>query len=333
MIRLAVACVVISTGLLVLGAILPVEHGPLGLLAILSPYLAYASVVLLPVVVGVWIREPARARPLALALALLVVVAGVRLGPEWVSLPAPVAAAASEAPGELSVATWNIEAGAAAAPAVVAMLTRHAVEVVVIEELTTTVAAAIEADPTLAERWPHRALFPSAGVAGIGLLSAHPISNVTSELHPVRLEATLDVAGRSIVVLGAHPFPAEIVRRGGVPLGLQPATRNAELAMLRARAAELEAAGSDVLLIGDFNTAPTEPAFARLTAGLHDAHASVGLGPGWTWRPATLSGLPIGLLRIDLVLSTADLVPNRITIDCAGAADHCLVEATLFLRA
>ena len=55
--------------------------------------------------------------------------------------------------------------------------------------------------------------------------------------------------------------------------------------------------GETVIVAGDFNTAPTEPAFEQLVAGLADAHAEVGLGPGWTWRPSRMEGLGLGVLR------------------------------------
>jgi endonuclease/exonuclease/phosphatase family metal-dependent hydrolase len=137
--------------------------------------------------------------------------------------------------------------------------------------------------------------------------------------------------GRPITVIGAHPFHADIELLGGVPIGLRTAARNEDLEVLRKRVAELEDVERDVLLLGDFNTAPTEPAFGRLTSGLHDAHADIGIGPGWTWRPGRLAFLGTGILRIDLVLSTARLEPLRIGVDCAVVGDHCLVDATLEL--
>ena len=132
--------------------------------------------------------------------------------------------------------------------------------------------------------------------------------------------------------MAAHPLPGRIRERDGIPIGFNPRQRNADLDLLRGRVAELEAAGSNVLLIGDFNTTPAEPAFGRLTAGLHDAHAEIGLGPGWTWRPEPLEFLNTGLLRIDLVLTTPNVVPVSDSIECAPVGDHCYVEAGLVIR-
>ena len=324
MIRLPIAFTWVAVAVLVLGS-LPFEDGPLGVLSILAPYVALAALALVPVVVV------ARSRRLALPLLVLAIVFAGRFGTEWWSFP-PAAVdeeGSGGAPTTIDVITWNVEAGVAAGPAVVEMLNRHPVDLVAIEELTPHVAAAIEADPRLTDRYPYMTLRPSDDVSGIGLLSRFPMSDPSFQSPPIRLETTIDMDGRSIVVIAAHPFHADISTTAGFPSGLRTGDRNHDLELLRERVAELDARGEDVLLLGDFNTALTEPAFSRLTSGLRDAHAEVGVGPGWTWRPARFSFLGIGLLRIDLVLSTAALAPQRIAVDCPAVGDHCLVEATL----
>jgi vancomycin resistance protein VanJ len=295
-----------------------VDGGPLAVAAILGPHLALASVLLLP------LAALARSRALAAALAAVAVVFVVRFSSEWTS-PGPVLGIR----GTIDVATWNVESGALAGPAAVAVLLAHPVDIVVLQELTPALAEAIEADSALTARWPHRALFPTPGVAGIGLLSSFPIREPVYQTHPVRVEARVVLDDGDLVVLGAHPFPPRIGLVLGVPVGLDPGERNADLELLRSRVVELDTQGERVLLIGDFNTAPTEGAFPLLTGGLNDAHADVGEGPGWTWRPRRLAFLGIGLLRIDLILSTSGLQPLRTAVDCPPTGDHCLVEATL----
>jgi vancomycin resistance protein VanJ len=320
--RLGVAYACVALAILLIGLVLPIDDGPLGMLAILSPYFAVVVVLFLPVAAA------ARSRALTFAIVAVAAIFVLRLGGEWWSFPpAPLA----QGVRTIDVATWNVEAGAAAPAAVADMLERHPVDIVVLEELTFPAADAIQADPALAARYPHQALFPTRGVTGVGILSTFALSNTSSAQSPARFEATVDVDSRSIVVLGAHPFPSiiSLVRR--IPVGINAETRNADLALLRGRVRDLEAQGSEVLLMGDFNTAPTEPAFGRLTSGLHDAHAEVGLGPGWTWRPAPLEFLGTGLLRIDLILSTAKLVPQQTSIECPARGDHCLFQASIAL--
>jgi hypothetical protein len=65
-----------------------------------------------------------------------------------------------------------------------------------------------------------------------------------------------------------------------------------------------------------------------LTAGLVDVHRSIGLGPGWTWRPSSLERLGIGLLRLDLVLLGPGLRPIDLGVDCPRAGDHCRMTVT-----
>jgi vancomycin resistance protein VanJ len=322
LVRLGVAYACVALGILLAGLLVPMDDGPLGMLAILSPYFALVVLLFVPV------SALGRSRTLAVAILAVAAVFVLRLGGEWWSFPP---ARVADGVRTIDVATWNVEAGAAAPSAVVEMLNRHPVDVVVLEELTFPAAGAIQSDPAIGARYPHQALFPTRGVTGVGILSRFPLSNTSSAQSPARFEATLDVDGRTITVVGAHPFPATISLAGGIPVGLDPTTRNADLQLLRQRVTELDAGGDDVLLMGDFNTAPTEPAFALLTSGLHDAHQEVGLGPGWTWRPAPLEFLGTGLLRIDLILSTSTLLPERTSIECPARGDHCLFQATIAL--
>lgn len=317
MTRPAAAYAWTAAALLAFGWMSGIEDGPIAVLQILSPHVALATLLAIPIAVV------ARSRGLARAIAATMLLFVLRFGGEWTSL------ARGAAPGELAVATWNIQAGSGAGDIAVELLSATPVDIVALQELTPDVAAAIEADAALTARYPHRILESREGVAGAGILSRSPIVSAEYARDPVRIEARLHLPGGELVVLNAHPFPARMDALAGIPAGFDPVGRNAENALLRARVAELEAEGLDVLLIGDFNTAPTELAFGRLTSGLHDAHADVGWGPGWTWRPARFAFLGIGLLRIDLVLSTADLVPIETSITCLPAGDHCLLEALL----
>ena len=287
--------------------------------SILTPHFALACIALSPVALV------ARSRRLAIVLGLVAILFGVRFSGEWLSPPRGGEADA------LVVATWNTQAGVAAADETVRMLVERPIAIVTLQELTPEVAAAIEANSVLLARYPYRALEARQGVAGVGILSRFPISTARYETEPVRLEARVALEDRELVVLVAHPFPARIGLVAGMPADFDPTERNQELRLLRARVAALDVAGESVLLIGDFNTAPTEPAFGALTAGLHDAHAEAGFGPGWTWRPARFAITGFALLRIDLVLSTAALQPVRTEIACPALGDHCLLTAWLAL--
>ena len=115
----------------------------------------------------------------------------------------------------------------------------------------------------------------------------------------------------------------------GLPVGIDSTERDLAIERLRARIDDIGATGRPYIVAGDFNTAPTEPAYDRLTDGLLDVHREVGQGPGWTWRPSRLEGLGVGLLRIDFILAGAGAIPAAIAVDCGHPGDHCLVEATV----
>ena len=306
---------------LVVGATGSVESGPLAVVVLASAHLALAGLVFVPVLAA------GRSRGLGLALAAVALLFGLRFGGEWVSLPPTPATGAT-----ILVATWNLDAFQRTGPDAVDFLRDHPADLVALEELTPPVAAAIAADPDLASMYPHQSLDASAGTTGIGLLSRHPLDDPEYGSWPARLETRIATPTGTIGVVAAHPFPARFLFRNGIPIGYDPTQRNADLGLLRDRVGRLTATGNPALLIGDFNTAPTEAAFARFTAGLHDAHAEVGEGPGWTWRPEPLDFIGIGLLRIDLILSSDGLRPTTTSIDCPTDGDHCLFEARLVVE-
>jgi endonuclease/exonuclease/phosphatase family metal-dependent hydrolase len=146
------------------------------------------------------------------------------------------------------------------------------------------------------------------------------------------MRAVVRSAEGRIVVHTAHPYPSVIqtITPLRIPVGYDPTERDAVIERVRERVAADLDADVPVVLLGDFNVAPTEPGFDVLTRGLVDAHRAVGNGPGWTWRPSRLEGLGIGVLRIDYVL-TSGFQPLSIETDCRNAGDHCIVTAGLDL--
>ena len=321
MTRVATAYTWIAALLLAFGLVSGIEDGPIAIVQILTPYFVLGCLLAIPIAALV------RSRSLGLALGVTGILFGLRFGDEWTSVGSDSGAAT-----DLTVATWNIQAGENSGADTVAWLRPRPVDIVALQELTPDVAAAIEADGVLRDRYPYRVLEGRNSVSGAGLLSHFPIESAEYSTEPVHIEARVRWPGGEIAVINAHPVHADLSLVGGIPTGADPASRNEELALLRAKVESLESAGVDVLLVGDFNTAPTEPAFTRLTSGLNDAHAAVGWGPGWTWRPGRFVFLGVGLLRIDLVLSTPGLQPIETSIACPPVGDHCLLEAALALR-
>ena len=322
MARVATAAVATLAALEWLLAVAQPEGGLLGVFQIVAAHLALAGLVLIPL--AIWPRQRAG---LAASVALGVVV-GFRFGGEWLSLPAAAPPAGART---ITLVSWNLEVGARNAPATVALLRDQSADVIGLQELQPRVAEVIESDPVLTERYPYRVLVPRGDVLGLGLLSRLPIVDATFALSPAIQEVTIDLGegGAPLVIIHAHPIHADIANLGGtgMPIGIDVRQRNADLDLIRARVDAQSAAGAPVLLVGDLNTATSEPAFDRLVRGLRDVHGEVGFGTGWTWRPSRLELLGIGLLRIDHVIGSAVVVPVSIGGSCPPVGDHCLVRA------
>ena len=203
-----------------------------------------------------------------------------------------------------------------------------------LQELTPDAAAALDSDPRIRARYPYRALRPDPGVLGLGVLSAYPIVAETTFEDPVGLLIVVELApGRQVAILDAHPFHSQIsYGPRGLPVGIDSTERDLAIERLRSRIDVVAGTGRPFIVAGDFNTAPTEPAYNVLADGLLDVHREVGQGPGWTWRPSRLEDLGLGLLRIDFILAGGGAIPAAIAVDCGHPGDHCLVDATVVVR-
>jgi endonuclease/exonuclease/phosphatase family metal-dependent hydrolase len=299
----------------------PQRSGPLALTQVFAPHLFLLALPLVPFAV------PRTAVPLRACLAAVLVVAVFRFGPDWVSLPADEGAGTP-----VEVVTWNLQVGSDAGRDLVAVLTASRADIVVLEELTPDHVALLEAADPLAVRYPHRLLRPADDVLGIGLLSVFPIVTSQPLLEPSGLMADLDIGGpRSLTIASVHPRPPRYDELSPLPLPIayRAQRRDDDLGVFREQVDALLAADRRLVLLGDFNVAPTEPAFAELAEGLLDVHAEVGLGPGWTWRPSRIAFLPAGLLRIDHVFVSPDIQPVASSTDCSHPGDHCVVSARI----
>jgi endonuclease/exonuclease/phosphatase (EEP) superfamily protein YafD len=320
---LAAAFVVVVVGLQVMLVIARPEGGPFGLLGVFAQLLAIVGLAAAPfaLIRGAW-----RVR---FALVVLVAVVAFRFGGDWVSLPG--ATATTTAP-TISIATWNLEIGSRTPEATLTGLRGLTADVIVVQELRLDAAAAIEADPILAARYPHRRLEPAKGVSGMGILSSVPIRSLRERREPLVQDALLDASFGPLRLINVHPYAPRYGAAEGLADSIyDPAIRNEDLLRIRTLVDRHVAVGELVVLAGDTNTSPSEPAFARLMSGLHDVHAEVGGGPGWSWRPGRLEGLGIGLLRIDVVATGPGLSPRTSTVVCPPSGDHCAVIAELMV--
>jgi endonuclease/exonuclease/phosphatase (EEP) superfamily protein YafD len=316
---IAVATIaVVQLGLMLLRP----EAGVLGVLQILSPHLALVGLALAPLALV------PRSRRLRLALVALVAISLVRFGGDWLSIPLP--RSAEGAP--ITLASWNLEVGSRSTAQTVASLHGVDADVILLQELTPDVAAAIASDGTLSQRYPNQALDPVGRGSGQGVLSRFPLRDARSSIDPIVQTMILEAGGRDVRLVNAHPVRGDLRRLIlGVPTVFDPDDRREDLEGIRAIVEASLDAGESLIVGGDFNTTPPEPAYSRLTEGLRDVHAETGLGTGWTWRPSRLEGLGIGLIRLDMVLVGPGVEPLGIDVTCVSRGDHCPVTARLAL--
>jgi endonuclease/exonuclease/phosphatase family metal-dependent hydrolase len=324
-IRWLAAAIVVLVGLaglsmLAVHVFAPQRSGPLVFSEIFEPFL------LLGLVVGALLFAfVARRRVATILLLTLVVAAALRYGPLLMSFPAAAPAGAQR----LHLMTWNLEAGEVAVDTMTDAIDDSRPDIVALVELVPRVSRALEVDERLLAQYPYQALLPRSGAPDLGLLSRFPIIEQEFSQEPNMLRAVIAPSdGPPITVFVAHPYLASIDQIGFVP-DIQTRSRDRQISQIRARIDADLAAGNDILVMGDFNVTEREPAYAELSAGLHDAQREAGYGLGLTWRPERLEHLPFGLLRIDYLFGSPDFVAIAAGPDCTPrGSDHCLLSAT-----
>lgn len=212
---------------------------------------------------------------------------------------------ASEGGAEgLTVVTQNLRAGNPDAEAAVERLIKSDADVVVLQELTGPALARIS--PLMDGAFDHRQLAGTVGVwSRLPLGRGEPLTLGLGWSRAVRVQ--LQTPAGPVQLYAVH-LPS--VRPGEV------SSRNNGLAKL----AELVAADRSprILVVGDFNTATTDRAFAPLLATLDDARA----GFGFTW-PAHFPST-----RLDHILYRG-FTPNGAGVIASPGTDHLAALARL----
>jgi endonuclease/exonuclease/phosphatase family metal-dependent hydrolase len=190
------------------------------------------------------------------------------------------------------------------------------------------VAEALAAD--LTDILPYQVV-RGLGIPGKALLSSFPITQAEwLELNPGRpdLLVTVNLAGRPIDVLVAHPPPPELNR--GI---VQPREGTFEQFD---RIVEIAAAAEHpFLLMGDLNETSLQARHDELESiGLQDVFGTVGSGNGFTY-PNRISPLPDFLihpvLRIDYIWASAEWQLLSASVGDDIGSDHLPVIAHLAL--
>jgi vancomycin resistance protein VanJ len=297
--------------------VLPPGSGPTALALVLEVHL---FIVTFAILAPIALLARVRVRALGLAVLLLAVTGAGLFGSEWISLPGGGAGR-----HDLTVMSWNVQFGSRTPAQQAAQLEEAEADLIDLQELEPDAAAAITGDAVLTARYPYRAMAPRPLAGGLAVLSKYPLSDVSSTADPASLGLVVATPRGPVHLIVAHPTPANIstITPLRLPVGYDPTERDHEIATVRTRIDAALGTGERLVVLGDFNTAPSEAEYPVLTRGLRDTHVEVGEGPGWTWRPSRLTVLPVAFLRIDLQLSAGAIRPAATSVDCSLPGDHC----------
>jgi vancomycin resistance protein VanJ len=292
----------------------------LGLVALLNNFTPWILLPALPVSAFLLAaRRWRRATLVGPAVVALVWLYGALFLPN----PPPPACAASDGCITLTIMTYNTGCGLVEPDNLVAALLASNADIIALEETTPEEVPLLDA--ALSEAYPYRVLY-GYGIPGIGLLSRYPIVehelfDLSARIFPY-LRARLDVEGRPLTLIAAHPPPPGFDRRR-----ISYATPGRpDFPLL----ADVAVSNSPTLLIGDFNTSDQSESYRQLTeAGLRDAFREAGWGFGLTF-PASGANISLPpLVRIDYIWYTPDFRAMRAWTGPDAGSDHLPVMAQL----
>lgn len=218
----------------------------------------------------------------------------------------------------VTVMTSNLAYGHGDAHAIMALVRRHHVGVLSLQELTPEAVRALD-DAGARARFPYRVLDADTGARGSGLMSRYllrprrfaPRDQVTTA------SALLTVPGAEPTrTVAVHPLP---------PLGADIGGWRRQLRAL----GTIRAQGTSTLLIGDFNATLDHRALrALLDRGLVDAADATGAGLRTTYSTRHRFPPPI---TIDHVLVDGRTGVSDLSVHTVPGSDHRALLATITL--
>jgi vancomycin resistance protein VanJ len=230
-----------------------------------------------------------------------------------------------------------------------AVLAGRGADVVAVQELSETQAAALAEQ--LREAYPYEVLYPRQDLLGMGVFSRYPVRTAVPPQmlsgHCYCQEIGIEVAGRLVTVLNVHTQPIPdlgftylgdiprlgrlpLVARVPVPTGFDTRAQAPSLEALMQRA---DAAPRPLLVVGDLNVSDRQPYYREFRQRLHDASRAAGGGLDYTYPSGQYGRFAlVPLIRIDYVLhDDAWTARNAWTVYLPGS-DHRAVVADLVLR-
>jgi vancomycin resistance protein VanJ len=238
----------------------------------------------------------------------------------------------------LSVMTYNLLGYHSFADAILDNVRAENPDLVLVQELNPQLAAAMQNE--LMAAYPYQVLDPHEGVAGMGVISRHPISPSGEDLMgewpyaPQILD--LEWQGQVVKVINIHMVPT-------TSADAQVIARTFQLRESQARSLVNYAAQAGPLIVGgDANATPHSDVHRLLTLELVDAWQAAGFGPGHTFPGSDIPGssrphiagrpVPMWLARIDYVFHSSHWETQQAhAARFDGVSDHRGVVAELVL--
>lgn len=242
---------------------------------------------------------------------------------------------------ELKVMTFNVLGNHRQVAPIVATIRAEGADVVLIQELNPTLAAAIRAE--LTDLYPYQVLDPEPGVTGMGVISRYPLR---------RMQATLPLdwvgdpqlvrmqwEGRPVTLVNFHMYPSGL----GTPGAVNYVNRAREdQARALAEFSTREAAQTPLIAVGDANVTDLSDAYRIVSHVLQDAWREAGFGLGHTFPGSDIPGsarpriagwpVPQWLARIDYIFYSPQWVATSAYLARVdGVSDHRGVIAVLML--
>jgi len=225
----------------------------------------------------------------------------------------------SDMPADLTLMTYNTGKGQAPWVDLEKAIRESGADIVAIQE------SVAEEDPLyqrdLSDLYPYQ-VFYGSGLAGIGMLSRYPIQEegliFLASSRPY-LVVDLEIGNRTLTVINGHP----LVMFG--PGAAQDGGRE-DYAMM----ADFAMARGNSILAGDLNLSDQNEGYAAImTRGLTDAHRAAGFGLGLTYPRRFTPRWSYPVIRIDYILTTAELQPVESWVGEDGGSDHLPVLAKI----
>ncbi len=218
-----------------------------------------------------------------------------------------------------------------------ALVTLHP-DLIAIQEIGEPLVAELRANWQTV--YPYMELYPTGTPAGMAIVSRYPFISTAlpdfDEQSGCNCQVvTVDVAGTTITLINAHPWPPEIALTKPTHwsnlLGLNTTNQDPIFDQLLA---QIDGVTGPLLVMGDFNTMPFQPNMARVAALLTDSFVEAGSGLGYTFpADGTNYGLPsIPFMRIDYIFHNIDWRAEESWVGTIDGSDHRYVIADLMLQ-